>query len=192
MYGEDSCGRKVSLLNDSQSTAATTTYHITTSFTRPDLPTRSRPSTSSISSCASREGYNSSRSSFSASPRHSHSPPTPSLVRLDSRSSLRSRSTPSPMTPQYGFEPMDQHMKREQGQPPYYNQFNQRSNGYPAIQDPTPQPYYNLSSQQALPRMSDFTMDDDATFQPQQPQQPTGYKTKIDRMFYNQYLNQHK
>ena len=74
------------------------------------------------------------------------------------------------MTPQYGFEPMDQQMKREQGQPPYYNQFAQRTNGYPAIQDPIPQPYYNLSTQQALPRMSDFTMGDEATFQTSQPQ----------------------
>ena len=180
MYGEDSCGRKVSLLNDSPSS---------NTFSRPKVPTlstRSRPSTSSLSSCTSREGYNSSRSSFSGSPpRHSHSPPTPPLVRLDSQSSL-SQTTPSPMTPQYGFEPMDQHMKRDQNQTPYYNNYNNRANGYPQLQETPQQPYYNLTSQQQqLPRMSDFGMDDDGfhshgqrtTLQPLQTQLSMPYSS---------------
>jgi len=62
------------------------------------------------------------------------------------------------MTPQYGFEPMDPQLKRDQNAHPYYNQnFNNRtSTHYPSMQDSAPQPYYNLSSQQPLPRLNDF------------------------------------
>ncbi|KAL6717857.1 hypothetical protein ACLMJK_003942 [Lecanora helva] len=181
MFGEDSCGRRVSLLNEhsSSSSSSTTTTTgakpTTTTFTRPKLPSRSRPSASSISSCTSREWFDSPPSSFSGSPRHSHSPPTPpSLIRFNSSESSLARSTPSPMTPQYGFEPMDQHLKRDQAGHPYYNApfpptptisnnhvraIPNAATGYPPLQNPTPQTYYNLSAQQPLPPMNDFDLD---------------------------------
>jgi len=63
------------------------------------------------------------------------------------------------MTPQYGFEPIDQQLKREQNAPPYYTQNQYRINGYPSMQDSTPQPYYNLSNQHGLPPLNDFDLD---------------------------------
>jgi len=63
------------------------------------------------------------------------------------------------MSPQYGFEPLDQHLKREQNALPYYNHNQYRINGYPSMQDSTPQPYYNLSNQHGLPPTNDFDLD---------------------------------
>ena len=68
---------------------------------------------------------------------------------------------------------------------PYYHNYNRAStNGhaYPSMQDPTPQPYYNLSSQQVLPRMTDFDLDDAynqqrTTLQPLQTQLSNTYST---------------
>ncbi len=193
MYGEDSSGRRVSLLNDASSNTITTT---TTKpiFPLPKLPNRSRISSSSISSCTSRDGYNSSPStSTSGSPRHTRSPPTPQLVRLDSQSSL-SQSTPSPMTPSNGFDMMDgQHSKNKNyndllngtgNNLPYYpNPAFGRSNtnnGYPTLHEVSQQPYYNLESQQPLPSLNgypDELFHHRGTLQPLQTQLQHSYNT---------------
>ncbi|KAF6236798.1 hypothetical protein HO173_005089 [Letharia columbiana] len=190
MYGEDSSGRRVSLLNHSSSNTTTTTQN---TFSQPKIPNRSRISISSVSSCTSRDGYNSSPStSSSGSPRHTRSPPTPQLVRFDSQSSL-SQSTPSPMTPSNGFDLMDgQHPKNKNyndllngngNSLPYYtNPAFGRSNpnGYPTLHEASQQPYYNLDSQQPLPSLNgypDGLFHHRGTLQPLQTQLQHPYST---------------
>ncbi|CAF9935718.1 MAG: hypothetical protein ALECFALPRED_006529 [Alectoria fallacina] len=191
MYGEDSSGRRVSLLNDSSSNNTTTTK---TTFSRPNLPDRSRLSSSSISSGTSRDDYNSSHSTNSSgSPRQTRSPPTPQLVRRDSQSSL-SQSTPSPMTPSNTFDVMDSQQSNNKNYSdllngnanslPYYpNPAFGRSNGnngYPTLHEAPQQPYYNLDSQQPLPSLNgypDELFHQRGTLQPLQTQLQHPYST---------------
>lgn len=128
-------GRKVSLLND-ESPA----YF---SGTRPHLSDHSRKS--SYSTQMSRDDSESSQYSSLASPAYSPRP-TPQLLRFDSTSSQGTTNTPSPMTPTYPFDPLDQNkgIQRE----PYY-----RSNGpyyAPQPQESIQQPYYNISNRNDL------------------------------------------
>ena len=128
-------GRKVSLLNDEPPA-----YF---SYSRPPLGDHSRKS--SYSTQMSRGDSESSQYSSLASP--SYSPrPTPQLLRFDSSSSQGTLNTPSPMTPTYPFDPLDQNknIPRE----PYY-----RSNGpyyAPQPQETMQQPYYNISNRSEL------------------------------------------
>ncbi|KAL9097972.1 MAG: hypothetical protein Q9163_006272 [Psora crenata] len=159
MWGEDSSGKRVSLLNGSTST--TTNQH----FSRPKLPDRSKFSTySSSSSIASSRGSCacSSRSSTSRSP--GQSPPTPPISRLDSLSS-QTLSKQSPMTPNFGFDPMDQPPNKHTSVP-YYENFN-RTQGYPSAPDAQPQnPYYNIPGQQPLPPLNPLELE--TSYPPQQ------------------------
>ncbi|KAL9123783.1 MAG: hypothetical protein Q9217_006821 [Psora testacea] len=153
MWGGDSSGQRVSLLNDA---IPTTTIN---RFPRPKLPDRSKDSnyssspsiTSSKGSCTC-----SSRSSISRSP--GHSPPTPPISRLNSFTSLSTVSTKSPMTPNYGFDPMDQPLNKN-ATLPYYSNFN-RPQAYPSAQDAQAQnPYYNIPGQQPLPPLNPLDLD---------------------------------
>lgn len=147
MYGEDSSGRKVSLLNDETSKKPS----------RPRLLSYSHKSRSSVSSSMSRDDFNSlSSSSNSVSP--GVSPSTPQLYHLDSLSALETRSTPSPMTPGYPFDPLEQ----SKNPSPYYGYHRPPpGQSYPAMpqsQDPVAQPYYHLT-QLATHRIHDMEMD---------------------------------
>ncbi|MCJ1243756.1 Zinc finger and SCAN domain-containing protein 5B [Trapelia coarctata] len=128
-------GRKVSLLNDEPPA-----YF---SGSRPHFSDHSRKS--SYSTQMSRDDSESSQYSSLASPAYSPRP-TPQLLRFDSTSSQGTLTTPSPMTPTYPFDPLDQNknVPRE----PYY-----RSNGpyyAPQPQEGIQQPYYNLSNRNDL------------------------------------------
>lgn len=134
MYGEDSSGRKVSLLNDESSKKPS----------RPRLLSYSHKSRSSVSSSMSRDDFNSlSSSSNSVSP--GISPSTPQLYHLESLSALETRSTPSPMTPGYPFDPLEP----SKNPSPYYAYHRPPpGQSYPAMpqsQDPVQQPYYHLA-----------------------------------------------
>ena len=124
-------GRKVSLLNDEPPA-------YTSSYPQPPLSDHSRKS--SYSTQMSRDESESSQHSSLASP--SYSPrPTPQLLRFHSASSQETLLTPSPMTPNYPFDPLDQSKIVHQRDP--YN----RSMGpyYTAqTQDGMQQPYYHV------------------------------------------------
>lgn len=143
MYGEDSSGRKVSLLNDES----------LKNSSRPRLLNYSHRTRSSISSSMSRDDYTSSSSSISVSP--GISPATPQLAHIDSLSTFETHSTPSPMTPNYHFDPLE-HTKSSA---PYYEYHrSQPGLNYPAMplqQDASVQPYYHLPTH----RMNDLDMD---------------------------------
>lgn len=157
MYGEDSSGRKVSLLNNDGESSSNINNK---KPTPPRLLSYSHKSRSSISSSMSREDFHSlSSSSNSVSP--GISPSTPQqLFHLDTLTSLETRSTPSPMTPGYPFEALEHaaavhHQQNnnnnsKQNPTPYYTYHRPLSNhgGYPAMspQDPVPHPYYSLNS----------------------------------------------
>lgn len=134
-------GRKVSLLN-----------HDPPAYFSPP---RSRPNdhsrTSSCSTQMSRDDSDSSQ--FSSATSSARSPrPTPQLARLDSSSSPGTVHTPSPMTPTYPFDPLEQN-KNSAPREPYY-----RSNGpyyVQQLQDAAQQPYYNN-----IPIRSELLMDD--------------------------------
>lgn len=161
MYGEDSSGRKVSLLNDESFKKSS----------RPRLLDYKHRARSSISSSMSRDDYTSSSSSISVSP--GISPATPQLIHIDPLSSLETRSTPSPMTPNYHFDPLDQ----TKNHTPYY-QYPRTATGlnYPAMplqQDTSVQPYYLLQPH----RMNELDIDHSyqssrAALQPLQTRMP--------------------
>ena len=129
-------GRKVSLLNDKPSP----TY-----FSYP-RPTNSHSRKSSYSTQLSRDDSDSPQNSRLASPALSPKS-APQLFRYDSSSSQGTLQTPSPMTPNYAFEPTEQ-TKSIAPRDPYY-----RSNGpYYApmshVQEFASQPYYSLPLRQ--------------------------------------------
>ena len=141
MYGENSSGRKVSLLNEEPTGAASLHQHPSKQINHrhpashtviPTLP-KSRFCTRTGSSC-------------STSPENS--PSTPPLVRIDSRSSNGTHSTPSPMTPSYHFDPLEQ----QKNVSPYYSTFARPSDAHhayptmPSSQESAAQPYYQMSS----------------------------------------------
>lgn len=145
MYGEDSSGRKVSLLNDES----------TRKSTRPRLLQYTHRARSSVSSSMSRDDYTSSSSSISLSP--GVSPATPQLSHIDTLSSLETRSTPSPMTPNYHFDPLDQ----SKNQAPYYGYHRSPTGlGYPTMPpqpDVSVQPYYHQMA--TAHRMTELEME---------------------------------
>ena len=130
-------GRKVSLLNDEPPAYFS-------HYPRPQLSDHSRKS--SYSTQMSRDDSESSQHSSLASP--SYSPrPTPQLLRFHSTSSQETLHTPSPMTPTYPFDPLDQNKSFHQ-RDPYY-----RSTGpYYAAQpqDAMQQPYYHVANRSDL------------------------------------------
>ncbi|KAL9047150.1 MAG: hypothetical protein Q9214_000205 [Letrouitia sp. 1 TL-2023] len=148
MYGEDSSGRKVSLLNHEPSATTTTT----TTSTTPNRSRASRKSTSTDLPPMSRID-NGLQSSSSSSSRYSSSPETnsrtPPLERHGSVASLGSLSTTSPMTPSYPIDPLDQQKRPS----PYYAYSRTNPQLYPALtpaSESSVQPYYNLQGQ-AIP-----------------------------------------
>lgn len=144
MYGEDSCGRKVSLLNDESSKKSS----------RPRLLQYTHRARSSVSSSMSRDDYTSSSSSISLSP--GVSPATPQLSHIDTSSAVEIRSTPSPMTPNYHFDPLE-HTKN---QAPYYGYHRSPPGlGYPTMApqpDASVQPYYPMATAH---RMNELEME---------------------------------
>ena len=164
MWGENSFGRRVSLLNDSTDLSDNTS--------RTALPHRAKnPNPKHSSSCccstASSQENNppsSARSSVSRSP--GHSPPTPPLTRLSSLSSLSIQSDKSPMSPNYGFEPLDHQQNKTASIPYYTNYSSSKSHGYPSVQDaPLQNPYYHIPGQQPLPPLNPLELDDTYTQQ---------------------------
>ena len=142
MEVQNACGRKVSLLNDESS--------VYPSYPRPNKHSRK----SSYSTQASRDDSDSSQISRLTSPTFSPRS-APQLVRYNSTSSQGTLQTPSPMTPDYGFELVEQN-KQSSPQNPYY-----RANGpyYAAMhypQDPASQPYYGIPFNQG----SDYNVED--------------------------------
>ncbi|MCJ1475892.1 Zinc finger and SCAN domain-containing protein 5B [Lambiella insularis] len=134
-------GRKVSLLNDEPPAYS--------SVPRSRLNDHSRKS--SCSTQTSRDDCDASRIRTVASPAHSPRS-TPPLARLDSTSSQGTLQTPSPMTPMYPFDPLEQN-KTSASRDPYY-----RSNGpYYVHQAPdgAQQPHYNH-----IPIRGELLMDD--------------------------------
>lgn len=91
------------------------------------------------------------------------------------------------MAPQYGFD-MESNLKRDLqngNQHSFYNQMQRAANngGYPSMQDPNPQPYYNLGSQQSLPRMTEFDLEEHYHNQQQQQNHRTlqPLQTQLDQ-----------
>ncbi|KAL9107847.1 MAG: hypothetical protein Q9187_008373, partial [Circinaria calcarea] len=131
-------GRKVSLLNDEPPT-----YF---SYPRPKSHSYSRKS--SCSTQMSRDESNSPLTSTKPSPTFSATA-TPQLSRFDSTSSQGTLHTPSPMTPNYTFEPLDQTKTVTPSRDPYYRPNGPYYAPMPQMQDAASQPYYNLALRQA-------------------------------------------
>ncbi|MCJ1382143.1 hypothetical protein MMC17_005255 [Xylographa soralifera] len=137
-------GRKVSLLNDDRPAYG------------PD--SRSRPNDhsrkSSCSTQRSRDDSDSSQLSSLASPTHSprHAP---HLARFDSTSSQGTLHTPSPMTPTYPFDPLDQ----SKNHPPSNVYSNYPATG-PYYAPPRPQDGGQLPYYTNIPIRSELLMDD--------------------------------
>ena len=135
MFGEDSAGRKVSLLNDEPT--AKSLHQPSTKIFNHKIPS---PYTS-LPSLPKKRFLSSTTSSCSTSPETS--PSTPPLVRLNSISSVGTQTTPSPMSPHYPLDPFVDQQKN--GHPYYSYQRQLNGNGYPAMpttQEPAAQPYY--------------------------------------------------
>ncbi|MCJ1223593.1 hypothetical protein MMC12_000236 [Toensbergia leucococca] len=135
MYGEDSSGRKVSLLCDEPSTNNT----------------HSPPHFVLHSSHHPRPGHSTSTPKKSSSPSQYEiksspviSTETPQLVRVGSVSSQGSPATPSPMTPTYHFDPFEQ-VKNATAYDPYFRTNRSTYPTIPQTQDPQ-QPYFHYPS----------------------------------------------
>ncbi|KAI4201997.1 MAG: hypothetical protein LQ350_002902 [Teloschistes chrysophthalmus] len=132
MYGEDSSGRKISLLNANGGASASKPQHVTTPnpITSPPATTPYQPlSPSTLPPLVFKEDRaRGHRTRRLPSPPKSPSR-TPPLVRHNSVGS-QSESTTSPMTPGYPQDPMDPHSKST----PYFS--------YPR---PTPQIYTSMA-----------------------------------------------
>ncbi|MCJ1352146.1 MAG: Zinc finger and SCAN domain-containing protein 5B [Icmadophila ericetorum] len=146
MEGTNSSGRKVSLLNNDETSAY---------FPYPRLNIHSRKS--SYSTQMSREDSDSSQISSHSSPAFSLQS-APQLVRFDSTSSQSTLQTPSPMTPNYPFEPLEQ-PKTVTPQDPYYRGINAPPYyaSMPSQQDAAQQPYYNLPLRQTNDQLMEDT-----------------------------------
>lgn len=159
MYGGNSSGRKVSLLNEEPtakslhkpSTQAFNHKHPASCIVLPSLPKK--------------RFFPSARSSCSTSPETS--PSTPPLVRLNSISSVGTQTTPSPMTPNYHFDPLE-HQKNAS---PYYSSYPRPLNGHsypamPSTQEPAAPPYYLASHQMNDREMADAFLNNAALRSP--------------------------
>lgn len=138
-------GQKVSLLNGEHPT------HF--SYPRPKSHSYSRKS--SCSTQMSRDESDSPLTSRKPSPTFSATA-TPQLSRFDSTSSQGTLNTPSPMTPNYTLEPMDQTKTVAPSRDTYYRPSEPYYAPMPQMQDATSQPYYNLALRQA----NDLLMDE--------------------------------
>lgn len=154
MFGENSSGRKVSLLNEPPPKHSPHQHSTNNHATIHPLPSLS---TLTKYSYRPRPGTSQGTSSASTSPETS--PSTPPLSRWDSISSVGTQTTPPPMTPVYPFNPLDQ----SKHGPPYYSTYPRPPNGstYPAMpqaQDPSGPPYFHLRDSNN--RMTDAQVDD--------------------------------
>ncbi|MCJ1235691.1 hypothetical protein MMC14_003662 [Varicellaria rhodocarpa] len=136
-------GRKVSLLNDTPPS----TYF---SYPRPNSHSRK----SSYSTQMSRDDSDSPQNSRLASPTFSPKS-APQLVRFNSSSSQGTLQTPSPMTPNYAFEPLEQ-TKTVSPREPYYRPNAPYYAPMPHAHEFVSQPYYNLP----LRQNGDLAMDE--------------------------------
>jgi len=128
MDGKDSSGRMISLLN----------HHSQSNLSPLDLSDSSR--TSSYFTQISRGDSSSSLTSFRTSP--VHSPTTPQLVTIDSCNSQNMMETPSPITPTYPFEPLDQPRTLN----PYGRCYSTSIYPIPHPGEHAERPYYKLST----------------------------------------------
>lgn len=138
-------GRKVSLLNDEHPT------HLP--YPRPKSHSDSRKS--SCSTQMSRDESDSPLTSRKPSPTFSATA-APQLSRFDSTSSQGTLHTPSPMTPNYTFEPMDQTKTVTPSRDTNYRSNEPYYAPMPQMQDAGSQPYYNLAMRHA----NDLLMDE--------------------------------
>ncbi|MCJ1420256.1 hypothetical protein MMC32_006613 [Xylographa parallela] len=137
-------GRKVSLLNDDRPA------YVPESRSRSNNHSRK----SSSSTQLSRDDSDSSHLSSLASP--THSPRTaPHLARVNSSSSQGTLHTPSPMTPTYPFDPLDQHKNNA----PSNVYSNYPANG-PYYAPPRPHDVSQLPYYSNIPIRSELLMDD--------------------------------
>ena len=114
--------------------------------------------------------YCTSRASRSASSSPENLPSTtPPLVRLNSTSSSGTQSTPSPMTPNYPFDPLEQ---TKTGPPYYTNNFRPNGSGYPApqAQDSAGPPYFHLQNPPMSPDLEALNNLNPSSLQPIQTQ----------------------
>lgn len=151
MFGEDSAGRRVSLLNDLPFIKELPHLRQQPSSSHNHLPSTSSPAVPKAHRYYSIRTSQPSRSD-SSSPENL--PSTPPLVRLNSISSSGTQSTPSPMTPTYPFDPLEQ---TKTGPPYYTNSFQPNGSGYPApqAQDPSGPPYFHLQNPPMSPGMEE-------------------------------------
>ena len=125
MEATNALGQKIDLLNTTPSYFARLTLHSRTSSYSTQTSSRDESSTTtSAPSSSSHRHQSSSSSSAAKASGHLASPAcsavrTPQLVRFDSSSSQTSLQTPSPMTPDYPFEPLEQ-QKTVTPSIPYY------------------------------------------------------------------------
>ncbi|KAL8995663.1 MAG: hypothetical protein Q9169_004633 [Polycauliona sp. 2 TL-2023] len=139
MFGEDSNGRKISLLNSNCGPSAMAPRATTKAPKRPPLTsttfsTSTAPTIPPPLRLRAADKYYQHRYRASRSPEGSSS--TPPLVRHSSSSSPSESTTTSPMTPEYSSDPLDSQDKSA----PYFAQTNPRPNGqlYPSMQAPNP------------------------------------------------------
>lgn len=148
MYGEDSSGRKVSLLHEPSPKPTPhqhSIHHRATTFQYP------RPASKSH-----KRRYCTSQVSSPTSTSPENSPSTPPLSRMNSISSVGTCQTPSPMTPEYPFDPLDQ---SKNGLPYYSTYPRPNASTYPAMpqsHEPSAPPYFQFPN----PRLTAAQMDE--------------------------------
>ncbi|MCJ1284801.1 hypothetical protein MMC26_004137, partial [Xylographa opegraphella] len=137
-------GRKVSLLNDDHPA------YVPDSRSRPNNHSRQSSYSTQMSRDDSGSSHLSSLASPTSSPRNA-----PHLARFDSNSSQGTLHTPSPMTPTYPFDPLDQHKNNLPSN--VYSSYPAHGPYYapPRPQDVSQLPYYNN-----IPIRSELLMDD--------------------------------
>ncbi|KAI4268076.1 MAG: hypothetical protein LQ337_008050 [Flavoplaca oasis] len=153
MFGEDSNGRKISLLNLNCGPSAMAPRTTTTTLRRspPNNKTSYNFTTSTI---APPLGFKAADKNCPPQFRSSRSPEgtsscTPPLVRHNSSSSHSDSTTTSPMTPEYSSDPLDHQNKST----PYFTHPHPRESGqlYPSLQaqNPFATPYHHLQRNMA-------------------------------------------
>ncbi|KAL8893856.1 MAG: hypothetical protein Q9192_004859 [Flavoplaca navasiana] len=146
MFGEDSKGRKISLLNLNCGPSAMAP-RTTTTTSRPP-PNNKRSYNSTTHTIAPPLRFKAADKNCQLQSRSSRSPEgtsscTPPLVRHNSSSSRSDSTTTSPMTPEYSSDPLDPQNKST----PYFAHLHPRESGqlYPSLQaqNPFATPYHH-------------------------------------------------
>ena len=179
MLVNDAFGRKVSLLNDSGGVGGPLPK---TSPSHPSSPRSSCLSRGNSYAYSRKSSYCSESSSHASEKSNYDSPvyspglrPTPQLLRLDSSSSQQSLQTPSPMTPTYQFDPLDQNKSMSaNSNEPYFRQNGQ----YFPPQQPLPvvspaQGFFPMTSPGPMLLDASFPMQPELQAAPPQYQYPT-------------------